>query len=45
VGTTVTSASGGLGTALPAISPVTGVLGSLGVTVTDLGHAVAGTTT
>jgi hypothetical protein len=45
VGTTVTSASGGLGTALPVISPVTGVLGSLGVTVSDLGHAVAGTTT
>lgn len=45
VGTTVTVASNGLGTALPPVSPVTGVLGSLGVTVTDLGKEVAGTTT
>ncbi len=42
VGTTVTLASNGLGTALPGAAPVTGLLGSLGATVTSLGRSVAG---
>lgn len=40
VGTTVTTASEQLGTALPVVSPVTGVLAGLGATVANFGHGV-----
>jgi hypothetical protein len=45
VGTTVTAASDGLGNALPFASPLTGLVGNLGDTVTSLGRSVAGTAT
>jgi hypothetical protein len=42
VGSTVTAASNGLSQAVPAASPVTGLLGAVGTTVTNLGSSVAG---
>jgi serine/threonine-protein kinase PknG len=42
VGSTVTAASNDLAHVVPAISPVTGLLGSVGATVTSLGQSVAG---
>jgi hypothetical protein len=42
VGSTVTAASNDLAQAVPAVSPVTGLLGNVGATVTDLGQSVAG---
>lgn len=42
LGTTVTAASSDLAQTLPAASPVTGLLGTAGTTVTNLGHSVAG---
>lgn len=42
VGSTVTKASNALGSAVPAVAPVTGMLGSLGSTVSSLGQSVAG---
>ena len=42
VGSTVTAASNDLAQAAPAASPVTGLLGAVGTTVTNLGRSVAG---
>src|SRR5580704_12771706 len=42
VGSTVTAASNDLAHAVPAASPVTGLLSSIGATVTNLGQSVAG---
>jgi hypothetical protein len=42
VGSTVTAASNDLAHAVPALSPVTGLLGNVGATVTNLGQSVAG---
>ncbi len=42
VGSSVTTASIGLAQAVPAASPVTGLLGTVGTTVTNLGRSVAG---
>lgn len=42
VGTTVTTASNGLGQALPVASPVTGLVSNVGATATSLGQSVAG---
>jgi hypothetical protein len=45
VGATVTATSDDLGSALPLASPLTGLLGNLGATVTSLGRSVVGTAT
>jgi hypothetical protein len=45
VGSTVTATSADLGHALPAASPLTGLLGNVGATVVSLGRSVAGTAT
>jgi hypothetical protein len=42
MGSTVTAASNDLAHAVPAASPVTGLLGNVGSTVTNLGRSVAG---
>jgi hypothetical protein len=42
VGSTVTTASNDLAQAAPPVSPVTGLLGNVGATVTSLGQSVAG---
>jgi hypothetical protein len=42
VGATVTAASNDLAQAAPPVSPVTGLLGNVGATVTSLGQSVAG---
>jgi hypothetical protein len=42
VGSTVTAASNDLAQAAPPVSPVTGLLGNVGGTVTNLGQSVAG---
>jgi hypothetical protein len=42
VGSTVTAASNDLAQAVPAVSPVTGLLGNVGATVTNLGQSLAG---
>jgi hypothetical protein len=42
VGSTVTAASNDLAHVVPAASPVTGLLGNVGATVTNLGRSVAG---
>jgi hypothetical protein len=45
VGTAVTTTSGQLGATVPAISPLTGVLGGVGATVSGVGQALATTST
>jgi hypothetical protein len=42
MGSTVTAASNDLAHAVPAASPVTGLLGNVGSTVSNLGRSVAG---
>jgi hypothetical protein len=43
VGNTAITAGQGLGVTLPGITPVTGLVGSLGGTLSNLGTSLAGT--